>query len=334
MITALDLHYLLGKLQMVIGAKVDQIYCPSKRELILQMHLPGVGKKILFFKVPDAIWIADSKPEIEKLSGFCKLLRKYLGNARLREIKQLGFERIIEFVFEKEAQYSLIFEMFSKGNIILVKGKEIVTAVDFQKWAARTIRPKEEYKWPAKEFNFLELKLNDLKQMLEKSNKESVVKALAIELGLGGTYSEEACTIAAVDKNKKPGKLDADEIKKLFNAFSELRKKKVGDDILYRFMPGKEVSSDERKYLKKLEEMEHIIAEQRAKIKGHETAENENKKKAELIYENYNLIKEIISQIKDAQKKYSWQEIKEKLKGHRIIKEVNVKDKKVVLELK
>jgi len=334
MITALDLHYFIGKLQGFAGGKIDQIYCPSKRELILQMHLPGVGKKLLFIRVPDAIWVADAKPEIEKLSGFCRTLRKYLGNARLREVKQLGFERIIEFIFEKEKKYSLVFEMFSKGNIILVQNKKIIAAVEFQKWAARTIRPKEEYKWPVKEFNFLELKLTDLKQMLAKTSKESVVKALAIELGLGGVYSEEACAIAGIDKNKKPDSLDADEIKKLFNAFSELRKKKVGDDILYRFGPGKEVSAIEKRYLKKLEEIERIIAEQRAKIKGHEAAETENKRKAEIIYENYNLIKDIVSQIKEARKKYSWQEIKEKLKGHKLIKEVNIKDKKVILDLK
>jgi len=183
-LTALDLHYLLKELRQFISAKVDQIYCPSKKEIILQLYLTNVGKKILMIKAPDALWLADVKPEIEKISGFCKTLRKYLGNSRLEEIKQLGFERIIEFVFEKQGKYSLIFEMFSKGNIILVKDKKIVAAAEYQKWAARTIRPNEEYKWPAKEFNFLELKLNDLKQMFSKTNKESVVKALAIELGL------------------------------------------------------------------------------------------------------------------------------------------------------
>jgi len=85
--------------------------------------------------------------------------------------------------------------------------------------------------------------------------------------------------------------------------------------------------------LKNVEEMERIIAEQRQKIKGLEDAEKENKRKAEIIYEKYSLIKEVIEQIKQARKRYSWQEIKEKLKGHKLIKEINEKEKKIILEL-
>ncbi len=331
-LTALDLHYLLKELRQFISAKVDQIYCPSKKEIILQLYLTNAGKKILIIKAPDSIWLADAKPETKKISGFCKTLRKYLGNSRLKEVKQFGFERIIEFVFEKEKKYSLIFEMFSKGNIILVKNKKIIAAVEYQKWAARTIRPNEEYKWPAKEFNFLELKLSEFKKFIAETNKESVVKALAIEIGLGGKYAEEACNIAKVDKNKQPNELNLDEIKKISAALSELKKKTISD-ITHKFKPEKAIPLEEKKYLRKVEEMERIIAEQQQKIKGLENAEKANKRKAEIIYEKYTLIKEIIEQIKQARKKYSWKEIKDKLKGHKIIKEINEKEKKLVLEL-
>lgn len=332
-ITALDLHYLLKKLQKFIGAKVDQIYCPSGRELVLQLYVRGIGKKILIVRVPDSIWIADVKPEPKKISGFCRVLRKHLCNSRLMGIKQIDFERIIEFIFEKENKYSLIFEMFSKGNIVLVRDKKIISAAEYQKWAARTIQPKAEYKWPVKEFNFLEMRLSDLKQLLSKSVRESVVKALAVELGLGGKYAEESCALAGINKNRKPGGLDADEIKRLFNAFSELREREIGEIILYKFKPDKEISLEEKEYLKKLDKMKKIIAQQRMKIKELEDAEKENKRKAEIIYENYGLIKEIVEQIKEARKKHSWKEIKEKLKGHKLIKEIDVKEKKIVLRL-
>ncbi|MBW2993685.1 NFACT family protein [Candidatus Woesearchaeota archaeon] len=333
-LTALDLHYLLKELQEFIGGKVDQIYSPSKKELVLQFHIPGIGKRILIVRVPGLIWVSDTKPQSDKLSDFCKTLRKHLGNSRLRKIKQIGFERIIEFIFEKKEMYSLIFEMFSKGNILLVKNKKIIAAVEYQKWAGRTLRPREEYNWPKKEYNFLELKLNDLKNLFLETKKESAVKSLAIELGLGGNYAEDVCSIAGVDKNKKPDTLNASEIKKLFGTFSDLKKKKVGRVILSRFMPEKEMSPGERKYLKKVEEIGRIISEQKQKIKGLENSEKENKKKAELLYEKYNLVKEIIAQIKKARKKYSWKEIKDKLKAHKLIKEINEKEKTIVLELK
>ena len=45
------------------------------------------------------------------------------------------------------------------------------------------------------------------------------------------------------------------------------------------------------------------------------------------------MIQEILSEINKAKEKYSWEEIKGKLKGHKIIKDVDVKDKKVVVDI-
>ena len=56
-------------------------------------------------------------------------LRKKIGTARLRKISQIGFERILNLEFEsKETKYNLIAEIFSKGNIILLKENKILVA--------------------------------------------------------------------------------------------------------------------------------------------------------------------------------------------------------------
>ena len=52
-----------------------------------------------------------------------------------------------------------------------------------------------------------------------------------------------------------------------------------------------------------------------------------------MIYHNYGLINDVLGEINKAAKKYSWKEIKEKLKNHKIIKEVNEKEKKIVVEI-
>ena len=87
-------------------------------------------------------------------------------------------------------------------------------------------------------------------------------------------------------------------------------------------------------YEKKMEKIEKIITKQKEKTQEIEENIKENEKKAELIYSNYKLINEILETINKAIKKYSWEEIKNKLKDHKIIKEVNSKDKKIILELK
>ena len=72
---------------------------------------------------------------------------------------------------------------------------------------------------------------------------------------------------------------------------------------------------------------------QKAKIEEMKREEKELREKGELIYHKYNLIKEVLDELNKASKKYSWKEIKEKLKGHKIIKEINEKDRKVVVEV-
>ena len=76
-----------------------------------------------------------------------------------------------------------------------------------------------------------------------------------------------------------------------------------------------------------------MLAKQREIINEIEQRISENEQKAELIYKNYKLIDEIIWEIKKASSKYSWIEIRDKLKNHGVVKEVNTKDKIITLEL-
>jgi len=87
-------------------------------------------------------------------------------------------------------------------------------------------------------------------------------------------------------------------------------------------------------YVKKIKELKWIIGEQEATLKSLKVKETESREKGELIYTNYQLIKDILDEINKASKKYSWKEIKEKLKGHKVVKGVDVKEKGVVVEIK
>ena len=84
---------------------------------------------------------------------------------------------------------------------------------------------------------------------------------------------------------------------------------------------------------KEIQRLKNTISVQEAHLLSLEDTIKENTTKAELIYEHYNLIKEIIAELNKALKKYSWKEVQDKLKGHKIIKQINPKDKTVVVEL-
>ena len=373
-ISSLELHYLLKELQSLISAKLEQVYQIGKDELILQLHVPGVGKRILRIILGKLMYLASHKGEVpEKPPGFCLYLRKKLKNARLRELNQLGFERIVEFLFEtKQAKFKLIIELFSKGNIILSDEQGMILSVlEKQEWKDRSIKPKEPYKYPKKEYNFLKITKDQLVSLLNRSKKENLVKTLAIDLGLGGVYAEELCALSNVDKNQKPDKVSDKEADSLYAAIQTLLSKEITpltvyeedkktikdivpfklnfykefptskadsfnsalDSVLTKKLEAKAVEAAEKTAKTKIDKLNEMITQQQLRITGLEKSEKENKRKAELIYENYQIVQQLLVEIADMKKALSWKEIKQKFKGHKVVKDINEKTGEITLEL-
>ncbi|MBW2981139.1 NFACT family protein [Candidatus Woesearchaeota archaeon] len=364
-LTSVEIHYLVKELDILIDGKIDKIYQPSKEMLLLQFHLPGKGKKILKIPVGKVPYLSEEKEEFGEPPGFCMQLRKHLGNARLRKIEQKESERIIELDFEKKEGIKKLFvELFSKGNVILTDDKNIIImALQRQEFKDRSIKPKEEYKYPKKQVNFFDLKIEALSELIKNSKKDAIVTCLAVEVGLGGVYGEEVCLLSNIDKNKKPSSINQQQIKSITENIKSITKQKLSPQIvkenekvkdivpfklkLYEKLEQEKATSfnealkyleaepkkAESAYEKQIEKIKRIIERQETQIKGFEESELKQRKNAELIYQNYNLINEVLTEINKATKKHSWDEIKERLKGHKIIKEIDAKEKKIVLEL-
>ena len=203
-LSSLDIHFLLKELDILIGAKVSKVYNPSKKHVVVELFVSGKGKHYLKIYAPEYICMSDSRDASGEHSAFCTLLRKYLNNSILKEISQLGSERIIEFLFEaKESKFILIAEFFSKGNIIFCKdNKTIIHVVESHKWKDRTLRGGIKYELPPQKENILGLKKPDFISKTESQDRE-LVKLLATDLGFGGKYAEEFCAIADIGKSKK-----------------------------------------------------------------------------------------------------------------------------------
>lgn len=364
-LNALELHYLLKELNLLVGGKIDQIYQPEKKELLLSFHIPSVGKKLLRIKVPNYLYLTEFRGDMpETPADYCIFLRRRLINARLREISQQGFERVVELMFEKaDSKFYMIIELFSKGNVVLCDDKHvIISPLEIQKWKDRTIMPKLAFKFPQRDNNFLTLTFEQLANIVEKSDKENIVKTIAIELGLGGTYAEELCLIAGIDKSKK--KIDDKEVKSLFKAVEQIREMVISpciigdavtpfalirnkseacetagsynealDKILSVEKKGEIKEKGDSGYQKKVAELKRIIGQQELKLKQAEKSITEDKQKAELIYEHYQKIDLLLSEMKKAREKHSFKEIKEMLKNSKLVKEINEKDKTITIEI-
>ena len=370
-LAALELSYIVKELDVLIDAKLDKIYNPDKKTLLLQFHITGQGKKILRISVPDYIYTTDYKEKSpEKPSGFCMVLRKNLEQSRLRSIKQLGSERIIELLFEKKEKHKLFIELFSPGNIILCREDNIIiSALETKKWKDRTIRGGIAYTFPKREINFFDLKKKELKELLKSTEKDSLVTCLAIGLGLGGVYAEESCLLAKIDKKINPKEINENNLNSLLKAIKSLCNRKISPQAVYdkkelvdivpfslelyknfekkdfksynkaldnyftKQVKEEKVDESELRYKKELDKLNKIIDGQKKQIERMQTSIKTNNERAEIFYTNYNLIQNIITELKKAREKYSWKEIKEKLKGHKIIKDINEKEGKIIIEI-
>jgi predicted ribosome quality control (RQC) complex YloA/Tae2 family protein len=216
MLSAIEIMFFMKELKDLEGSKLDKVYNKGM-EIYLQLHKPGKGKIFLKIIPGKVIFVTKLKESVEEPSHFSMSLRKYLGRQIIRKMRQVGFERIIEINFDK---HKLIIELFSKGNIVLVdENNIIINCLSNQKWKDRILKVKEEYKLPPERLDVFNMSFNEFKSVIDRSEKGSIVKILASDIGLGGKYAEEVCKRADIKKNMR--KVDLKLVYRAINSFKK-----------------------------------------------------------------------------------------------------------------
>ena len=149
----LELHFLVGELQVLVGSRLDNVY-----DGLLQFHKSGVGK--FFLRISDkALWL--SKKSFVECSGLCSVLRKFLKGKKMVALEQIGSERVVRFTFQTQKEIFLLFaEFFSNGNLILTdESKKILGAKEERAWKDREIRRGKIYVLPPARQNLFEIKV-------------------------------------------------------------------------------------------------------------------------------------------------------------------------------
>jgi predicted ribosome quality control (RQC) complex YloA/Tae2 family protein len=338
------------------GARVDKAYQPTKDTVLIRFHVAGKGRVDIVFQAGRRIHMTQYPLPNPKIPpNFPMLLRKYIKGATVEDIRQYNFDRIVELHVAKEKKFTLVIELFAKGNIILLdeEGK-IILPLKRKLWSDRKISSKEEYKYPPKRgINPLEVKKEELEDVFRNSDSD-VIRTLA-RSGLGGIYSEEILLRSNVQKDLPAAEISNSDLDSIYNSiyglFEPLRTSNfhpqiVSDgkeDVLpldlkiyenykkdafetYNEAADEFFSSEVRETIKN--EYEDVWGaevkkfEKRLKIqeetldKFHKTIKV-SKKRGDLLYANYGKIQSILDIIKDAREKYSWNEIASKLKTAR-----------------
>ncbi len=347
-LTALDVHYLVKELKGLCNGKLDRIFegeGDRKGEFLFQFHVSGEGKKLLYVLLPGICCLVSEKPSFpQRPPGFCVFLRKHLQGGFIREVRQVGFERIIEFEIEKrnkgavEKSY-LILELFSNGNVVFCDEEYVIRGIlERQRWADRVLREKLKYEFPPRTEDVREISFEDFRnrfyEFSAKGEQGNIVAFLAKAFGFGGKYAEEIFARAGCTRKKG---LDEEDLKKIYeearNIFELEPKPAVSNGIPYPFLPGNaektisfnsfseaveslldfEKLKKEELTVDKKNKTETVLREQENQRKGFLKAAEENQRKGEFIYENYSLLKELLDRLRKLSGK-SFDEVEDFLK--------------------
>jgi len=116
----------------VLGQKVANIYDINEKTYLFKFASPGSSEKVILL-MESGVRFHTTKYSLAKSdmpSPFAMKLRKYIRSKRIDDIRQLSFDRVVDFKFGSgETANHIILELYSQGNIVLTDANYEILAL-------------------------------------------------------------------------------------------------------------------------------------------------------------------------------------------------------------
>ncbi len=212
---------------LLSGARVDKSFQPTKDIVVMRFHVPGTGRIDLVMQCGSRIHTSQYPLENPTTPPtFPMLLRKRIKGAHVESVKQHNFDRVVEIRVKKDKYYTIIVELFDKGNIILLDDENnIILPLKRKHWSTRDISSKREYIFPEERgINPISASEDEFKSLF-RDNESDIVRTLAIN-GFGGLYAEEiierANEFVEIEKKTRNSEVTDDQLTGLYRGFKDL----------------------------------------------------------------------------------------------------------------
>lgn len=346
-LTNLELEVVVKELnEAILNSKVSKIFLPETRILRIDLHKSSVGKSALIIDSGKGIYLSEFKLENPTTPpAFAMFLRRHLNNSILKRIHLQQGERIVELVFKtKNGDKKLIVELHSKGNFILTDSKnKIINSAVIVETAKRTVKKGFEYEYLVSEFDVRKVDLHDFTEATKNWSGTSLIRFLAGGLKLGKIYGKEICNQSKIDSERDVDLLSAGEIKTLHAELTRLLSKfdspnpilteknafpfelvehsgtrsntfnEALDNLYSRELEAKAQTKHETTHNRAKIKLEKNIEKQEKLIEELTLTGTKNQELIKLIYENYEIISNILEKIASARQTHSWDEVENAL---------------------
>jgi len=306
--TSLEYGYIVKELQSLVEKRFRKFYFIRGN-----LYRMKIGEADIVCEPGVRLHITKYLEESDDADNLTQKMRKELENAKVLAIRQLNNDRVV--VFEFADGLNLYFEMFAKGNIILVKDGKTVMAMREEHWADREIAHGKPYCPPK----------SSTVEKLEAVLSEKYIVACMMKLPLGKEYAKEILQRCDIKETRPGNSLTESQVGGINKQISDIKKKqkpylfksrKEGRSIEYGLvifsgMDAIETESQEKKSLSEAldeyyndqskegidPETEKLIGrlkKQEERLAELNAMENELKTKGDYINKNYEKIEEVL----------------------------------------
>ncbi len=220
---------------IALGGRIEKIMQPERDEIVLQLRSTEGGKRLLLNagSAPRVSFTDSARENPAQPPMFCMLLRKHLTGARLSDIRQEGFERVVTLEFDTRdemgfaATRRLVCEVMGKySNIIFTDGEgKIIAAlrtVDFTTSALRQVLPGMRYELPPPQDkeNPLAVTRERFGELFEAENPDRPLEKFILTrfAGISAAVAREMVMLATRHPDTPRSYATADELWRGFSA--------------------------------------------------------------------------------------------------------------------
>lgn len=178
--TSIDLAaWIAENKELILTARITNVYRTegSPSTFMLKMHTRQ-GTKFLIMEPSSRIHFTQYRlPTPSSPDGLTMAIRRHVRGSIIRDVRQVGFDRIVEFSLSNKKK--LVLELLPRG-VLAVVGDEnkLLVANEYREMRDRTIRPGVEYKLPPHYSNTPDTQ--DCRRVLAREDARSLVARLGI----------------------------------------------------------------------------------------------------------------------------------------------------------
>lgn len=196
------------------GQRVDNVY--QDDALALRVRAPHGD--FLVMQPAVRVHLSSRYQPGRELGPLAKAMRESIRDLRIAEVKQVGFDRLVELAFEDG--HRVIAELLPRGIVALVSpdGK-VISASSYFEAKDRSVKRGLQYSYPPlRSENPFTLNPEELGMRIRASGAKDLVRSLVLSLGVPGEAAEEAVFRAGLRADVSPQSLGSQDLAGLTGA--------------------------------------------------------------------------------------------------------------------